>query len=171
MEKIYTHFYNEYFSLKKEMKHVDGFYFMEHAPIFGSKTDEVQHHVSPYDFLHGWCDIFAFALYETFGYPIYCIKEKKQDKIAIHYYCKPQHPDGCVADVRGITNDDFLFLQEFEEWLENSSYTYKVNPQTIYIRIKNDYDKSIYKTALAIIHNNMNGYNSEKITERSESHV
>ena len=58
-------------------------------------------------FRQGSCQLFAFALHEKYGYPVY----KLQINLAFHIFCKS--PDGTqYIDVRGITSDFHAFIEE-----------------------------------------------------------
>lgn len=64
--------------------------------------------LTAYDFLHGYCDTFALALHQEFGYPLWTI----DDSLTTHTFCK--EGTYCI-DVRGVTDDTELFSKEFDE--------------------------------------------------------
>lgn len=73
-----------------------------------------------YDFLHGYCNEFAYMLNEKYGYPIYEIVDHtgtlihsfaRLDQNNIHYF----------IDVRGITTDYHEFISEFEDWTDEET--------------------------------------------------
>ena len=77
--KIYTNYYKELISLnQKEDEPITDFNFMENSPIFGPNSSKWNppENITPYDFLHGYCLIFALALHKKFQYPIYVIKNE-----------------------------------------------------------------------------------------------
>lgn len=74
-------------------------------------------------FLHGVCGFFALALYNAFGYSIEAVCELPEeedediewDQTLIHIFCKKGNK---LIDVRGITDDDIEFLDEFNDFFE-----------------------------------------------------
>lgn len=94
------------------------FGFMENDDI-GGGLDISKYNL--YDFLHGYCDIFATALHDKFGYKIeylygpdgslahaYAIATDKNDKKT--YY----------IDVRGLCDEWDTFVEEFEDFIETN---------------------------------------------------
>lgn len=72
-------------------------------------------------FLHGFCYVFALALYDTFGYAIEAAVEEDpggpwQSRL-VHVYCRDNA--GNYIDVRGVTNDKNAFLDEFADFLSD----------------------------------------------------
>ena len=74
-------------------------------------------------FLHGVCGIFALALHETFGYEIWAVafepedwgdKEDTWENRLVHVYCQK---GDCYVDVRGITDNEDAFFDEFADEL------------------------------------------------------
>ena len=114
-------------------------------------------------FLQGLSDVFALALHETYGYPIYCITDATHKNIPIHYYCKPRYPIGTYADIRGITINRKEFIKPFEWLIEDTSYTKQVNPATIQRKIQEDQLDELYEKALIIIQKNPNKYDNRKL--------
>lgn len=73
-------------------------------------------------FLHGFCDIFALALHDAFGYDIEVVVEEEpggpwQSRL-VHVYCRDNV--GNYIDVRGVTNDKDAFRDEFADFLSDS---------------------------------------------------
>lgn len=70
-------------------------------------------------FVHGVCGIFALALNERFGYPIYQILDLRDDdddsepySQLVHIFCMD---DENYIDVRGMTDNDELFFDDFAD--------------------------------------------------------
>lgn len=97
---------------------------------------------SAFDFLHGYCDTFAVALYlrytREYIYPqIVCIKEKGTFGI-IHTFLQ-LHKDNrkWFIDIRGATTDGEQFLSEFDiKWYKKhmSIHTYVFDSLAAYIQ-------------------------------------
>ena len=78
---------------------------------------------SPYEdatiFLHGSCDIFAYALNLNFGYDI-CYAFDKYCNKNVHYYCEINYCEKkYYVDIRGIYKTEDALLYEFcgKEWI------------------------------------------------------
>lgn len=72
--------------------------------------------MNAYNYLHGYCDDFAMALSEAFGYKIETVHNG--DGKLIHAYCVDIIDSTPVyIDIRGITSDPGLFYEEFENEL------------------------------------------------------
>ena len=162
--KIYTNYYKELISLnQKEDEPITDFNFMENSPIFGPNSSKWNppENITPYDFLHGYCLIFALALHKKFQYSIYVIKN--ENNAIVHYYCKPTYKDKPLyIDVRGITNDFDAFADEFEDFIEKNeifSHNTPVNIEKIENMIKKDKTEAVLQTAFYIIDDQPNGYN------------
>ena len=175
--KIFTNFYEELETLNENIKEehpkkyepITSFNFMENSPIFGPNeneweppVDEYGKEINPYDFLHGYCHIFALALHKKFDYPIYIIKDENNE--TIHYYCKNIIKNEPVyIDVRGITNDLDAFASEFEDWVDKQdifTHSTLVNAQDIEREIQKENGNEILITASYIINDQPNGYNT-----------
>lgn len=78
-----------------------------------SINDEEYVYYDAEGFLHGYCHIFAYALYQKFGYEIYEISNSSES--VIHWCCISKY-DGIdvYIDVRGITSNFNEFLNEFQ---------------------------------------------------------
>lgn len=73
-------------------------------------------YVDAWIFLHGSCDLFAYALHQHFGFQIY---ELKDDDKLIHCYCKLNYCEMEIyVDVRGATTDKKAFFSEFKNGKE-----------------------------------------------------
>ena len=71
--------------------------------------------ITPYDFLHGHCNLFAEYLHDVYGYDIEAVFEDPDT--LIHMYCTTCSVDGrkLYIDVRGITSDFRELMQEYED--------------------------------------------------------
>lgn len=70
-------------------------------------------------FVHGVCGIFALALNERFGYPIYQLLDLRENEDdsepysqLVHIFCME---DDNYIDVRGMTDNDKLFFDDFAD--------------------------------------------------------
>ena len=151
MEHIYTGYYADLENMKSEDSTIDSFEFMQNKLI---------NDISAYDFLHGYFDIFAYALQRKFEYPVKVIRNRDNllNEI-VHYYCETTLSDGRKAyiDVRGITTDFDLFISEFEDFIDKENVIRNTFP------IKNPWkfdekQKNIYLTANQIIRDYVSGY-------------
>lgn len=82
-------------------------------------------HYSAYDYLHGFCDIFAICLNDLFGYKIeWVIEDSIQE-------CEYENPNPCdflahaycvhskyYLDVRGANTNGQEFFEEFEDFFD-----------------------------------------------------
>lgn len=69
---------------------------------------------SPFDFLHGCCDVFAKYLHERYGYHIEAIYGQYGEQL-IHAYCVDVSGDTPIfLDIRGQTDNYEEFLDEFD---------------------------------------------------------
>lgn len=103
---MYRGFYEE-----MQKRQCDYFTFMENietgfSDVLGTNL---------YMYIHGYCDSFACALNEIYGYDIFAVIDSETKKL-IHAYCGAV-VDGksCFVDVRGVTDDIDLFFREFED--------------------------------------------------------
>ena len=127
-EKMRTGFYRELDDLREEYPEAD-FGFMENERlsenmvsklVFKSRNSNkvvllsVMNNYSAYNFLHGDCNIFAQALHDITGFPIYSIQEPdwNGNYRLVHMYCESE--SGYI-DIRGITDDWEEFLAEFKD--------------------------------------------------------
>lgn len=116
-------------------------------------------------FLHGFCAIFALALHETFGYDIKVVAEADLDgpwqSRLIHVYCRDN--DDNYIDVRGITDDEYAFLGEFDYFssvYDNDSFTLSENELRDFScrKIPKDEFDWLYGAAQNIINAHRDGY-------------
>ena len=83
-----------------------------------------------YNYLHGFCDIFAQCLHERYGYSMEYIFQRTGDNeddpvVLIHAYCKTVVKGKDVyIDVRGIQGDYDVFVDEFRDFFDFDDYTY-----------------------------------------------
>ena len=67
-------------------------------------------------FLHGACHLFALALHEKYGYPVYQLYYR--DSVYFHAFCKAvYHKQVAFIDVRGITTNEEEFVSTLEPGL------------------------------------------------------
>ena len=110
----HTGFYKD----KRRTWDVDDFGFLEKEELF--ETENGTFKVG--DFLHGWCEIFAYMLHRRFGWPIEVIRD--EDGFLIHAYCVRKVKDRfgkeipAFVDVRGETTDYREFINEFWDYLD-----------------------------------------------------
>ena len=109
-----TGFWDDFEQLKIDSDFVDWEY------LRGQKDNVVgQWRFSPYDYLNGFCDAFAQALNERFGYDLEYIIERQYlaqnaPTRLIHAYCIKDVGDQVVyVDVRGQQTDFDQFLVPF----------------------------------------------------------
>ena len=72
------------------------------APLFG---------LNPYDFLHGYCDVFAEELEAAYGYRVESVYENER---LVHAYCVAENESGPLyLDARGACGSWSLMMQDF----------------------------------------------------------
>lgn len=102
---MHTGFYIDYEELSEL---ATGFYFLENEPQING------FHI--YDFLHGYCEIFAQHLHDKYGY----VTEKVLDANGELVHCygtRTEKGKTIFADLRGETDNYQEFIREFEEEL------------------------------------------------------
>ena len=101
-------FYKELEEIRADGMSDASFGFLENVPVGDA--------YNLYNFLHGWCDHFAAALSDFFGYEIEYVIDN--DGGLVHAYCVQEMTNGETAyiDARGITTDDELFFDEFADF-------------------------------------------------------
>ena len=68
---------------------------------------------TPYDFLHGYCDMFAAYLSGRYGYATESLVGRNGE--LIHAYCTADAGGGTLyIDIRGCTDDYVEFTREFQ---------------------------------------------------------
>ena len=80
--------------------------------------------LTPYDFLHGYCNVFAQMLNEKYGYRIEAAYEEPSQ--LVHCWCVSEAPDGRKAyiDVRGVTTSFDDLMKDFEDFWTDDEYHY-----------------------------------------------
>lgn len=95
--------------------------------------------MTAYDYLHGHCDLFAYALYERYSLPLYEIRNNKND--LVHCFAITETSSGKMfVDVRGATTDYFEFVDDFEDFIEDVAdfSTYRIDfidPQSSFFSV------------------------------------
>lgn len=109
---MHNGFYEELDSLLEDVDSYTDFGFMENE-FLGREPSGLP--FSAYDFLHGFCNVFAEVLSEEFGYKVECLYN--EDGSLIHAYCINESPlNGIVfIDVRGTTSSYEELIEEFED--------------------------------------------------------
>lgn len=144
MDYIYNGFWSELKALQNDSpdENVETFDFMENEPKYDYK--EHVNYLSPFDFLHGFCNVFAQYLNEKYGYEIEYVKECGG---LVHAYCVYKD---CYIDIRGIHNDYDEFMNEFTVnglWSnDDDTYTFQCNEMPKSFRD----DENAYKVAAKI---------------------
>lgn len=78
-------------------------------------------------FLHGVCDIFAYALAKLFNYTIYQVVD--DNGYIVHAFCiYRKNNTNLYIDARGITSDYDDFISDFEDFFEDENLKYKFQP-------------------------------------------
>lgn len=94
-----------------------GFNFMDSVEIIHPGPNEKRENINFYEFLHGYCDVFAYRLREKFGYDICFDYEDEDCSQLIHAYCTVTVGNKTYwIDCRGITDDYEEFIEEFADW-------------------------------------------------------
>ena len=118
-------------------------------------------------FLHGICGIFALALHDRFGYPIehVVVLEEPDDEDdepyndLIHIYC---FSDNKFYDVRGWTDNEDLFFDEFSDWIDGNEDYLPLDSETCKEFVKEYMCETqfteLYNIALSIIDTNPERY-------------
>lgn len=84
-------------------------------------------------FLHGVCGIFAPALHKKFGYDIVVLAEENIEGLGwyarlIHVFCRK---GAAFIDVRGVTEDEEAFLDEFSNFTSRHDECFQIQPQEL----------------------------------------
>ncbi len=158
MNNIFNGFWDDLEALKNDLpdEGIETFDFMQNEPTYDYK--EYVNYLSPFDFLHGFCNVFAQYLNEKYGYEIEYIKEFGS---LVHAYCIYK---GCFIDVRGIHTDYDEFMKEFTLnglW-DNDDDTYTYQCKKMPDSFRNDEDA--YKIAKKI--DTYYGYYSPKAIDK-----
>lgn len=89
------------------------------APEYALSIEPIGRGETALYFLHGVCGVFALALHNIFGYQIEVAAEMNMDgapweERIVHIYCRDNQNN--FVDVRGVTNDEDLFIESFEDF-------------------------------------------------------
>lgn len=76
--------------------------------------------INAYNFLHGYCNEFAYMLNEKYGYPVFEIKDEK-GKLVHSFTRLVKDNVYYFIDIRGITTDYHEFISEFEDWIDEET--------------------------------------------------
>lgn len=117
-------------------------------------------------FLHGVCGVFAIALYDLFGYQIEVAAEENvvgsswEDRL-VHVYCRDDNQN--LVDVRGVIDDEDLFLEDFEDFFDPRHGEFFELPASDLRSFLNSCMSSedldwLYAAATKLIHDNIQGY-------------
>lgn len=106
-------------------------------------------------FLHGVCGFFALALHQEFGYPVYVVAAEPEDwedandtweNRIVHIYCRS---GDTYIDVRGKTEDEEAFLNEFADFLWGGGDEYlELEPKELEEFLAKSMDQDEYETLL-----------------------
>ena len=80
----------------------------ERSEIYEGTTLSVE------DFLHGWCNYFAFAWAMRFGEKVIVVRDYESKHLIHCYGTYKKEGKFYYVDIRGITNDENELLDEFE---------------------------------------------------------
>ena len=116
-------FYREKALIEKEKG--EGFSFLDNIFVIdpmngnrckgGTGTIFGRYDVTMYDYLHGFCDIFALRLHNEYGYDVVSVSNENGEMI--HSYCADDRR-GEYVDIRGRTSDPREFFAEFKDWID-----------------------------------------------------
>lgn len=120
-------------------------------------------------FLHGVCGIFALALNEIYGYTIEIAAEENYEGLPwearlVHVYCV----DGDnYIDIRGVTDDQDAFFDEFADFLTGYDDEYFELPvddlrDFVHKEMSKDEFDLLYQAAMDIIHAHWDEYKTEQ---------
>ena len=98
--------------------------------------------VDAWSYLHGMCGVFALALSQEFGYPIWIIQDSKDDPVLeslIHVFCVVNNADGQkqYIDARGVTTNEDRFLRSFGKFFDSPVYR-EFMPKEVELLMKDD---------------------------------
>ncbi len=108
-----------------------GFDFLENE-FFSKRNGELcklnNKELSANDFLHGYCDVFAYYLHLKYNYRIVNIFDDEGG--LIHSFCVDKK--GFLVDVRGKTKDIEVFFEPYSDWITtNQLYEYDTNDKCL----------------------------------------
>lgn len=108
--------------------------------------------ITGYDLLHGYCNIFAKALNEEFGYRMFRVVDGYGTLVHC-YACGTESGRLVYIDVRGKTPDYSTFISEFKRWTteeDSLRNTKPMNPDDVYIPWTG-YSEAAHELSLRII--------------------
>lgn len=130
---MHNGFYSELDELLNEGEDAD-FGFMENE-VLGKDIKYDGRTFSAFNFLHGFCNVFAQILNEKYGYSVECIYNEAGR--LVHCFCIDDSNGKLVfIDVRGKTDDYFEFVSEFED--EVTCYGYPVENTKRFDKVPDD---------------------------------
>ena len=157
---MHSGFYEELDSLSEEngladfgfLENVGGEYEIHTNYVCDGK--KVSYLLNAYDFLHGNCNEFSFALNQRYGYPIFEIKDGSGN--LVHSFNRMDtDSQQFFIDVRGITTDYFEFMSEFEDFIDIEESLCQTFPLDC-----NEHFKTSSKESLEFIENLLLDYGS-----------
>lgn len=130
------------------------FSFLENESFIDQKENTIYVGGLPltmYDFLHGYCYLFALRLKNEFGYKISNILDEEGN--LIHSYCENEL--GELIDIRGKTSNSKAFFEEFDDWLDSDNPYINQISHTIKDDLGKftDEEKEVYKYTKNILKN------------------
>jgi len=77
-------------------------------------------------FLHGYCDVFALALHQAFGYEMEQMADSAEPDTLVHAYCISHNAAGnkVFIDVRGITSSEGVSAADIKKAASGSQKDY-----------------------------------------------
>ena len=138
---------------------------------YGRKEEKVletirflDHTMDATAFVHGICGIFALALNNKFGYPIYYIETTEEDdgyeyEQLVHIFCMK---DNMYIDIRGMTTEEDSFFVEFNDFLDSGSRILDTSQEECLLFVKESMSEEEYdiflRAAESIIDEHMDWY-------------
>ena len=111
-------------------------------------------------FLHGSCNLFALALHEKLGYPVFEVIDH-QGRMA-HVFCKAEyHGQEVFVDVRGATTDITECLSEFIAPLRKG-YSIRLRDLEKDRRLEEEGDTTGFSFAKAVVEKDIDYYDVSK---------
>lgn len=108
-----TGFYIELEELREDDKTAN-WGFLENTSIDNPFTNDEEYNMNAFDFLHGFCNVFAYALNQMFGFDIKVMNNKDG---LVHAFCTATvNGETAYIDVRGITTDFKEFAEPFDDY-------------------------------------------------------
>lgn len=107
-------------------------------------------------FLHGSCNLFALAIHDLLGYPVYEVLDYQG--CMSHVFCKAEyHGQEVYVDVRGATTDITECLSEFEGSLRKG-YTIRLRDLEEDRKLDCEGDRTGFAFAKAVVEKNKDYY-------------